>query len=541
MNRAGKPKAEKTIRKSVSRDVVVLGGGIAGMQSALALANLGHKVSLVWREKELGGMTASMPELFGHVAPGADEAAATVKETVARLAQGVSTHKKIGLLPEREVRTVTGEAGNFVVGLSSANGNESLPAGAIVLATGGASQPRPPAPATIVDIPALVAAARTGKPPRRVAILLDAAGEQSSTITFEVLSAAERLVRCAGTRVAIFCKHMRVAATGIEALYHRARAAGVVVVRNTQAVKVTASESSVLVSYTDPVTGRPVEETFDILAAADRRPAKSVSGPASAIPHLRIGPDGAIQYDNPWLLPVVTNLKGVFVVGGGRGNSEYREALTDGLAAAAQIHGLLGSGRFEFPDDAAIVDPDKCVLCLTCRRICPHGAIEVDDDRKAATVSVVTCRRCGACAAECPAKAISLPRYADSDIDAAACGNSGMTIFACENSAIPAAESASGATAAGTRIVRVPCAGKVDPRMVLAALEKGSSKVLVMGCHPENCRYLTGSSRAARRMARLAAMLEKAGIDKSRVEFKGIASVEPRRFAEAVAPVTQGN
>jgi coenzyme F420-reducing hydrogenase delta subunit len=82
--------------------------------------------------------------------------------------------------------------------------------------------------------------------------------------------------------------------------------------------------------------------------------------------------------------------------------------------------------------------------------------------------------------------------------------------------------------------VRVPCSGKIDPRTVLAALEKGASKVIVMGCHPENCKYLSGSSRAEKRMARLSAMLEKAGVDRSRVVFTGIASVESARFAESV-------
>jgi len=85
--------------------------------------------------------------------------------------------------------------------------------------------------------------------------------------------------------------------------------------------------------------------------------------------------------------------------------------------------------------------------------------------------------------------------------------------------------------------VRVPCAGKVDPKLVLAALEKGAQRVLVLGCHPQSCRYLDGSSRAERRVRRLGAMLEKAGFDRRRVQFHGIASVEAKRFAEVVGGI----
>jgi heterodisulfide reductase subunit A-like polyferredoxin/coenzyme F420-reducing hydrogenase delta subunit len=534
VSRVRQARPVKPVRTAVSRGVVVFGAGIAGMQSALALANLGHKVSVIWNGKELGGMTAALPELFGHLAPDADESVDAVRAAVARLVRDVSSHANVRLFPETNVKSVSGEPGNYTVSLAAGNGGESLVAGALVLATGGASQPKTPAPATVVDLPGLVNAVRSGKPPRRIAVVMDAAGEQSSTVTFEVLSIAERLARIAGTKVTVFCKHVRVAATGIEALYRRARAAGVMVVRNTLPVGTKASDTDVRVSYRDAVTGQPVEETFDIVAMADNRPAKELSGVAATISQLRGGPDGAIQYDNAWLLPVQTNLPGVFVVGGGRGNSEYRQALTDGLAAATQVHGFLGDGWIRGYEDAASVDADKCVLCLTCRRICPHGAIEVDEKLKAARVSVVACRRCGTCAAECPARAILLPRYTDAEVDAEACGSRGVTVFACENSAIPAAEAGAGPMAADVRVIRVPCAGKVDPRMVLGALQNGASKVVVMGCHPENCRYLTGSSRAARRMARLGAMLEKAGIDRSRVEFKGIASVEPRRFTESI-------
>jgi heterodisulfide reductase subunit A-like polyferredoxin len=60
-----------------------------------------------------------------------------------------------------------------------------------------------------------------------------------------------------------------------------------------------------------------------------------------------------------------------------------------------------------------VVDPDKCVLCLTCVRSYPHKAMAVDRGKGAAASSPEACQRCGICAGECPARAITLPAYSD--------------------------------------------------------------------------------------------------------------------------------
>ena len=76
--------------------------------------------------------------------------------------------------------------------------------------------------------------------------------------------------------------------------------------------------------------------------------------------------------------------------------------------------------------------------------------------------------------------------------------------------------------------------GDLKPLGEIAKSLKDFKKVLVLGCHPESCKYLTGSSRSARRINRLAEVLGKSGFDTSRVFFGSIASVEPQKFLEYV-------
>ena len=89
------------------------------------------------------------------------------------------------------------------------------------------------------------------------------------------------------------------------------------------------------------------------------------------------------------------------------------------------------------------------------------------------------------------------------------------------------------------RVIRVPCSGRVDPFYILKALQNGADGVLVSGCHPGDCHYLTGNYVARRRFAVLHDLLEFVGIDPGRVSFSWVSAAEGERFAEVVREVTE--
>jgi F420-non-reducing hydrogenase iron-sulfur subunit len=92
---------------------------------------------------------------------------------------------------------------------------------------------------------------------------------------------------------------------------------------------------------------------------------------------------------------------------------------------------------------------------------------------------------------------------------------------------------------ASIRVIRVPCSGRVDPFHILKALQGGADGVLVSGCHPGDCHYLTGNYVARRRFAVLNDLLEFAGVDPGRVSFSWVSAAEGERFAEVVREVTE--
>ncbi len=88
------------------------------------------------------------------------------------------------------------------------------------------------------------------------------------------------------------------------------------------------------------------------------------------------------------------------------------------------------------------------------------------------------------------------------------------------------------------RPIRTMCSGAVDPVYVLRALLSGADGVIVGGCHPGDCHYVSGNYKARRRMAILKTVLATLGLE-DRVWVKWISAAEGAKFAHTMNEVTQ--
>ena len=89
------------------------------------------------------------------------------------------------------------------------------------------------------------------------------------------------------------------------------------------------------------------------------------------------------------------------------------------------------------------------------------------------------------------------------------------------------------------RVIRVPCSGRINPFFILASLQHGVDGVIISGCHPGECHYLTGNYMARRKFVLLKSLLEYAGLEKGRVQFSWVSASEGVRFAKVVAEATE--
>jgi coenzyme F420-reducing hydrogenase delta subunit len=89
------------------------------------------------------------------------------------------------------------------------------------------------------------------------------------------------------------------------------------------------------------------------------------------------------------------------------------------------------------------------------------------------------------------------------------------------------------------QVIRVPCSGRVNPLYILKALASGADGVLVSGCHPGDCHYISGNLVARRKFALLKRFFENVGIEPERVQFSWVSAAEGPRFAGIIEKVVE--
>ncbi len=89
------------------------------------------------------------------------------------------------------------------------------------------------------------------------------------------------------------------------------------------------------------------------------------------------------------------------------------------------------------------------------------------------------------------------------------------------------------------RPIRVMCSGSVDASFVIRALLEGADGVLVGGCHPGDCHYVTGNYKARRRLTVVRRTMDALGLEPERFRFEWISASEGARFAQVVTEFTE--
>jgi coenzyme F420-reducing hydrogenase delta subunit/NAD-dependent dihydropyrimidine dehydrogenase PreA subunit len=300
----------------------------------------------------------------------------------------------------------------------------------------------------------------------------------------------------------------------------------------------------------DVFLGEDVALDCDVLVAEELYLPVDGAGKLSSLLNVRRDSRGFFQDENVHLYPVGSERKGIFVIGGCRGDLDLGRVLADISSVVMNVHEILSSGKALVDVETVRVDPQKCVACLTCIRVCPHGAIRLvrsDNSKEVAGISDLACYACGICAAICPAKAIRFKGYGDDEIlaqiEAVKESLDGRNVaFCCEHSAYPAADLAGRLRLRypeNLRIIRVPCAGQVDVFHILKAFENGAAGVLVMGCEEGACHHITGNTRAKERVKYCNTLLKEAKVDGRSVVMFNLSPNAPHKFVGAVSEMTK--
>lgn len=92
---------------------------------------------------------------------------------------------------------------------------------------------------------------------------------------------------------------------------------------------------------------------------------------------------------------------------------------------------------------------------------------------------------------------------------------------------------------ANVKIVRVPCSCRVNPLFILKAFQRGADGVILCGCHPGDCHYVTGNYYTRRRMSLLFGFLDYLGIERERTRVEWVSAAEGARFSAVMNDFVQ--
>lgn len=419
----GKAQFSETIQKesvSLHPEVLVIGGGVAGMEAAIELADLGHPVTILEKQEVLGGWLNQPHRLY----PLDVKSEALLVEKRA----AIEKRGQIQVMTRAKLLAVEGYWGNFQVQMMKDSSPFTRRFGAIILATGCETRflkekyglELSSAVLTPLQFDRwLESSEPKPKAPKAVAFMLDISDEFSRISTLSALGSALEAKEKLQAEVYLFCRNLKLDSDGLERMYRELRNRGAIFFRvGDQSPEISLAEDRIQIRVRDLYSGQePISLVCDLLVVDEKRiPSAEKTRPL--IPGLALDRNGFYQPANIHLYPVASNRKGIFLAGTCRADLDLLGTLADGRAAAQAAHLGLAPGSIEVAKDRVLINEDKCVLCLTCIRTCPHKAMEVDPAKKAAKVVAHACQGCGICAGECPAKAIQLKGYTDLEIGA---------------------------------------------------------------------------------------------------------------------------
>jgi len=397
----------------MNHDVLVIGGGISGMNSALNLAEQGYKVNLVEKEEKLGGVANRMR--FGM--KGED-----VQAYVAGLIQKVTDNPSITVYTGATIENVTGFVGNFQTTLST---GEEINHGVAIIAT-GAEEYKPneylygqnDRVMTLLEFEGAFADGESKVTDAENVVFIQCVGSRDEERPYCSRICCTKSIKLAlkvkenNPEANVYILYRDIRTYGFfEEMYREARNKGIIFIRYSQNNKpvVEPAENGVKVTVDDHVLGVPVVIEADILglAAAIVAPEDN-NAKLSKFFKVPLNQEGFFLEAHMKLRPVDFGTDGVFMCGLAHGPKNLEENISQAKAAAGRACTLLAQDTVSVEGKCAVVNKRKCSGCGTCESVCPAQAISVDEEEKVAVVNEALCKGCGACASSCRCGALNV-------------------------------------------------------------------------------------------------------------------------------------
>ncbi len=414
----------------VNQDILAIGGGIAGMQTAIDFASRGFTVHLVEKEAQLGGRVRNLASLYPQ-----DESG---KELIERKLDELKKFS-VNVHTSSAIENIDGFVGNFDVTLQSKEKKETekLKVGAIVLAIG--SDLFPPVERhgykkfanvkTNMELEELVGQNKL-LDVKSVAFIqcVGSRGPEGnpgcSRYCCQAAIKQAIKLREKGIDVTIFHRGIRVYSKGAEMMYRKARELGVLFLPYSDdgyPELIGTDKVEQIEVYSKDLDTDVVVPVDMVILSLGMIPKTEEAQRLSEMLRVSRGPDKFFLERHPKFGPVETSVDGVYLCGCCQFPQDIADSIAQASAVTSRALALLSRGLIRLEPVVSSVDDVLCRGCGHCAEICEFKAIELIEKTKGiwvARVNEALCKGCGSCCAVCPTGAIDIRHFQRGQIEA---------------------------------------------------------------------------------------------------------------------------
>ncbi len=414
----------------VNKTALVVGGGVAGMNSALGLATQGFEVHLIEKQKDLGGMARRIQTTLN----GLD-----VQTYLDDLIRQIYDHPLVHVSHEATITDVSGYVGSFVTTVQSEGQTKTIHHGAAILAT-GADEYKPTEylygeddrVLTQLELEERIAQDDEAIAGARSLVMIQCVGCRQEGRDYcarvccsqAVKNALALKARRPELEISILYRDMRTYGFS-EDRYQEAAGLGVDFVRwepDDKPVVEAATDASgqpvLRITVPDRVLGKRLQLDADLVALSAAVVPSAGTPEITRLFKVPVNPDGFFQEAHVKLRPVDFSADGIFMCGSSHYPKHIPEAISQAYGAAGRAVTLLSHETVTASGSVCVVEEDACISCGACITACTYDAIHWRETPigKKAEVNPALCKGDGLCCAKCPTNAVVLRHYTNDEV-----------------------------------------------------------------------------------------------------------------------------
>jgi len=555
-------------------DILILGGGISGIQSAIKSARAGYRVLLVEKEKKLGGWLNRLHDII----PVSGGKETNLQIFLQEKGEEINSIPGIKVLTGTTISAISGEPGAFSVEINQGGQLTGHQAGAIILANGwhpydannlkGFNYRERENMITQVELESMVKTGNITRPsdggtPSSI-LFIQCAGSRdtehlpycSNVCCLTSLKQAQYIRRQhPDTNVFIVYKDIRTPGKN-EHYYEEVQADSQVFFTKGEISEIVdTSDGSMTVTVSDNLLGEPIRINADmIVAATGMVPNQSEDlhlryRKGEGLPERKYGfPDSHFI-----CFPYETQRTGIYAAGAIRVPQGIQACMEDAAGAALKAIQCVervkqGQAVHPRPGDESfpVLSLQRCTDCKRCTEECPFGSYD-ETETGTPLPNPARCRRCGICMGSCPERIINFDDYSIHAISSMIKSipipdefeeKPRILAFICENDAYPAFDLAAQhrlKVSPFVRIIPVRCIGSINKIWLSDALSQGYDGILQIGCKPGEdyqCHFITGSELMETRSENIQETLQTMMLEPERIHTEFLEIDEYSRIPE---------